>query len=267
VRSQQGRPQEALDALTGVRGDGWERGAAWLLTAWSKIALGDTAAGAQACAEALRLLDDDWALGHAEALLGGLAQAEHRFGDAVTHLTRATEAAGRLGFVAAGSLHRANLGRAHQQNGDPDAAVAAFERAIQTAQEAGDLRIVALARTRLARVLRALGRTGAARAEVRQAQRWYGTAGGGDGALLADHLAAALDDDEAALQRVLAAADPEIRMLTLDALAHLTARGGRTSEAAALLGEADRLYPSVAYLVTGDDRIDRHRAATILAGT
>jgi tetratricopeptide (TPR) repeat protein len=155
----------------------------------------------------------------------------------------------------------------HQQNGDPAAAVAAFERAIQTAQEAGDLRIVALARTRLARVLRALGRTGGARAEVRQAQRWYGTAGGDDGALLADHLGAALDDDEAALQRVLAAADPEIRVLTLDALGHLTAREGRTSEAAALLGEADRLYPSVAYLVTGEDRIDRHRAAAILAAT
>ena len=167
--------------------------------------------------------------------------------------------------MAAGSLHRTNLGRAYQQNGDPAAAITAFERAIETAGTAGDLRIVALARTRLARVFRALGRIDEARAQVGAARRWYATGGGGDGALLADHLAAALDADEVALRRVLAAADPEITLLTLDALAYVTARDGRTAEAAALLAEADGLFPAVAHLVTADDRIDRRRAAAMMA--
>ena len=117
---------------------------------------------------------------------------------------------------------------------------------------------------RLARVFRALGRIDEARAQVGAARRWYATGGGGDGALLADHLAAALDADELALRRVLAAADPEITLLTLDALAYVTARDGRTAEAAALLAEADGLFPAVAHLVTDDDRIDRRRAAAMV---
>ena len=44
------------------------------------------------------------------------------------------------------------------------------------------------------------------------------------------------------------------------ALAGLCARDGRTAQAAALLDEADALYPSVAHLVTADDRIDRDPA-------
>ena len=83
VHSQQGRPHEALAELAEFHGAGWEQGAAWLLTAWAEIALGDVARGKQACSAALAVLTDDWALGHAEALLGALAQAEHRFADAV----------------------------------------------------------------------------------------------------------------------------------------------------------------------------------------
>jgi predicted ATPase/DNA-binding SARP family transcriptional activator/tetratricopeptide (TPR) repeat protein len=259
VHSQQGRPRDALAALAECRDvlRGWERGAAWLLTAWAQIALGDVAAGKYACDEALRLLvplGDQWALAHAEALLGALAQAEHRFADAIAHLTRAAEAADRLGFLAAGSLHRTNLGRAHQQHGDPVAAVAAFEHAIETAHTAGDLRIVALARVRLARVLRAEGRPAEAREQVTAARRWYATAAGGDGALLADHLAAALDDDVPSLERTLAAAhtagDTEVELLTLDALARILADDARAAE-------ADRLLPAARHLLTDADRIDR----------
>jgi predicted ATPase len=258
VRSQQGRPQDALRELAELPATGWEEGAAWLLRAWAQIALGEIGRGREACDEALRLLDDDWALGHAEALLGALAQAEHRYADAITHLTRATAAAERLGFLGTGSLHRAGLGRALQQNGDPAAAVTAFERAIGTAHAAGDLRIVALAHTRLARVLRAEGRDDEARDHVATARRWYATAGGGDGALLADHLAAALDDDADALRRVAGRHDPETEALSLDALARIAAADGRTAEAAALLAEADRLAPP--HLVTDDDRIDKRRS-------
>ena len=125
-----------------------------------EIALGrgrPRAGGLRRGAAAAGPLGDGWALSHAEALLGALAQAEHRFADATAHLARAADAAHALGFLAAGSLHRANLGRAHEQNGDPPPRSSAFEARIGTAHAAGDLRIVALAQVRLARVWRALG--------------------------------------------------------------------------------------------------------------
>ncbi|MGB8383650.1 MAG: hypothetical protein WCG47_20770, partial [Dermatophilaceae bacterium] len=80
--------------------------------------LGDPAAGKAACDEALQLLGpigDQWALNHLEGMLGGLAQAEHRYEDAVAHLRRAAEATRRLGFAAAQAHHLANLGRAQEQ--------------------------------------------------------------------------------------------------------------------------------------------------------
>jgi tetratricopeptide (TPR) repeat protein len=259
AHSQRGRPHEALAVLAECRDvlRGWEQGAAWLLTAWAEIALGEVARGRHACDEALRLLGplgDRWALAHAEALLGGLAQAEHRFADAVVHLTRAADAADRLGFAAAGALHRTNLGRALQQSGDLPAADAMLEHAIAAGQAAGDLRVVALARVRLARVRRARGRPGEARELVEAARTWYHGAGGGDGALLAEHLAATLDGDQVALREVLVAArrdgDAEAELLTLDALAGLVPE----PEAAALREQADQLLPAVSHLVTDRDR-------------
>ena len=131
VRSQQGRAEDALALLADCRaafqrgGQVWEEGVSWLLTAWAEIALGDTARGQAACDAALRLLEplgDHWALSHAEALLGELAQAEHRFADAAAHLRRAADATHALGFAAAESHHLTNLGRAQQQSGDPSAA-------------------------------------------------------------------------------------------------------------------------------------------------
>jgi predicted ATPase/DNA-binding SARP family transcriptional activator len=254
VHSQQGRGPDALAELASCRAElaGWERGAAWLLTAWARTAVGDLAGAAAACAAALEILTplgDQWALGHAEALLGGLAQAQHRYGEAVDHLTRAAAAADRLGFVAAGGLHRAGLGRAYQQAGDPAAALDAFAAAIEAGRASGDLRVAALARVRRARLLRSLGRLDDARADARAARAWFRSAGGGDGALLAEHLVAALDADDSALETVLATAratgHTEIELLTLDAL-------GRHAE-------ADALWPAVAHLVTADDRLSGTR--------
>jgi hypothetical protein len=103
-------------------------------------------------------------------------------------------------------------------------------------------------------VLRAQDRTVPAREQVAAARRWYATAAGGDGALLADHLAAALDDDVPGLERTLAAAreagDAEVQVLTLDALARILADDARARE-------ADRLLPAARHLVTDADRIDR----------
>jgi predicted ATPase len=284
VHSQGGRPHDALTLLGGCRaefgrlGRNWDTGAAWLLTAWAEIALGETSRGRVACDEALAQLGplgDEWALSHAEALLGALAQAEHRFVDAVMHLGRAADAAHNLGFVAAGALHLTNLGRAHQQNGDHDTAIAVLERAVDTARTAGDLRIVALAHVRLGRILRALGRQQPSRDRARAAQRWYLAAGGGDGAHLAGYLSAALDADEglpqaaARLADVLAAArdahDREAEVLTLDAIARLHAEQGRVGDARSTLEAADNLMAFVRHLVTEDDRIDRDRARSLLA--
>jgi tetratricopeptide (TPR) repeat protein len=287
VHSQGGRPLESLAALAGRTNgtslaepattnalpqpvipagddiDAWEEGAAWLLTAWAETALGEVGRGRAACDEALRRLvplGDGWALSHAEALLGALAQAEHRFADATGHLARAADAAHRLGFLAAGSLHRANLGRAHEQNGDRAAAARAFEAAIGTARAAGDLRIVAHTQTRLARVRRALGDGPAARALLAEAQRWYATAGGGDGALLADHLVAALDADPDRLAGVLDAArsagDAEVEVLTLDRLARLHAEQGHADQAHELHLRAEARLPAARHVVTDGDRID-----------
>ncbi|BEL06586.1 BTAD domain-containing putative transcriptional regulator [Actinoplanes sichuanensis] len=283
VHSQQGRPADALtalaeyrtptaptadhpatsSALAGAPEADWESGAAWLLTAWASLASGDVAAARQACDEAVRRLGptgDAWALSHAEALLGGLAQAEHRFADAVTHLSRAVKAAGALDFGAAAALHRANLGRAQHQLGDLTAAKTTLKRAADDAYTAGDLRIVALARVRLARILRAEGHLDQAESEIHTALHWYATAGGGDGERLAEYLSAALAADRdaaeagAELDRVLAAAradgDVEITLLTLDRLALLRSDP-------ALAAEADTLFPTARHLITDADRIDR----------
>jgi len=110
--------------------------------------------------------------------------------------------------------------------------------------------------------LRATGRPAEARDEVAQARRWYATAGGGDGALLADHLAAVLDDDALALRRLARGPDAETAALSLDALARRAAAAGRVDRASALLAEADRLAPP--HLVTAADRIDRQAAAALL---
>ncbi|MFC6083558.1 BTAD domain-containing putative transcriptional regulator [Sphaerisporangium aureirubrum] len=283
VRSQQGRAEDALVLLAGCRADFrrlgrvWEEGASWLLSAWAEIALGATDRGKAACDEALRLLGplgDQWALNHLEAMLGGLAQAEHRFADATAHLRRAADATHKLGFAAAEAHHLAGLGRAQHQSGDHRAAIATLERAIETAHATGDLRTVAAAGLRLGRVLRSAGERRPAREVVRSARSWYAAAGGGDAAVPAEYVLAALDADDGAphaverLSAVVAAArhvhDAETEVLALDALAHLHAEQGRTGDARAALDAADLVMPAARHLVTDGERIDRDRARSLL---
>jgi tetratricopeptide (TPR) repeat protein len=207
-------------------------------------------------------------------MLGGLAQAENRFADATAHLERAADATHKLGFVAAEAHHLANLGRAQEQRGDRQAAIATLQRAIETAHATGDLRTGALAGARLGRVLRSAGQRQPARDIARLAQRWYSTAGGGDGAALAEYVLAALDADERApnaaehLGYVLATArharDVEVEVLALDALARVNAEQGRTTDAREMLDTADRVMSAARHLVTDLDRIDRDRARSIL---
>jgi tetratricopeptide (TPR) repeat protein len=204
VHTQGGRPAEAL-ALLGACRPGlerarlpWEVGASWLLAAWAHIATGDLASAGAACDRALGLLvplGDDWALAHAEGLLGELAEAQQRFDDARAHLARAAEAAGALGFEAAQAHHLLNLARAEERSGRPDTARGTLGLAIEIGQRCGDERTVAVARSRLAAVLRDAGETGPALDLAQRAVQWFASAGGGDGAALADEVLASLRPD------------------------------------------------------------------------
>jgi predicted ATPase/DNA-binding SARP family transcriptional activator len=243
VLAQQGRFRESLHALDTARvvlrelDQRWEEAASTVLTAHCLIGLGDPAAAAAACVEAARLLEDvadPWLLVHTEAMLGGVAQGEGRYAEACEHLARAAAAAGQSGFAATEAYHRANLGRAQHQAGDLDAARDTLELAIELARATGDLRVAALARVRLGRVLLAQGDPDAALAAVGAARDWYRSAGGGDGARLAECLFASMggypDPDraiahlETLVDEARAAADPEVEALALEALARLTAR-------------------------------------------
>ena len=245
VHTVQSQPRQALELSAACQtefhrlGRDWEEGASWLLSAWAHIALGALADGQTASQEALKLirpLGDNWGLSHAEALLGGLAQAEHRFADAVDHLERAAEAAGNLGFGAAAAHHLTNLGRVHQEAGDLGSARTALHQAIAAAQAVGDARTAAYARAHLGWVLRALGEHADARLVLMAAREWFEAAGGGEGAVLADYALAALDADRGLTQaanrldEVLAAArrdgQGEVEVLTLDRLARLHAERG-----------------------------------------
>lgn len=283
VHTQSGRPADALALLESCRADlarfglAWEEGASWLLAAWAHIASGNLTGGQAACTQAftlLRPLGDNWALAHAEGLLGELAQAQGRYADATAHLAAAAHASGNLGFEAAQAHHLLNLGRVQQQDGDLAISRVTLEGAIETAQRCGDNRTAAFARTRLAQVLRSAGDTATALEAVGHAVDWFTTAGGGDGARLADYLLAALHADVDApaahdeLAQVLLAAreaaDKVVEILALDALAALDARQGHLEAAQSELAAADKITAATPLLWPGD-RSDGERAKTHLA--
>ena len=209
VHTVQSQPRQALELAAACQTDfhrlgrDWEEGASWLLSAWAHIALGALADGQTASQEALKLirpLGDNWGLSHAEAILGGLAQAEHRYADAVDHLDRAADAAGNLGFGSAAAHHLTNLGRVHQEAGYLGSARTALHQAIAAAQAVGDSRTVAYARAHLGSAPRALDERTNAQLVIMAAREWFEAAGGGEGAVLADYVLAALDADRGLTQ-------------------------------------------------------------------
>ncbi|MET0789563.1 MAG: BTAD domain-containing putative transcriptional regulator [Cellulomonas sp.] len=279
LRIQQGRPGEvvalaASSIATCRRLDRvWEVTAGLLLHAYGSIMLGDTAtaaADAQEAVEHLSAIGDSWGQVHAEAMLGAIAQAEHRFDDAAGHLSRAAAASERLGFVGQASLHLASLGRVQQRGGDLVAASVTLERAIEAATAGGDLRLAATARLSLARLLRVTGDADAARALLEQTDRWYRSAGGGEGALLARCLLAAVDTPDAArlrgvLDDAARAGDAEAQVYAADALARLAAARGDRVAARELLRSADELAATAAHVLDPGDRVDAIEARAVLA--
>jgi tetratricopeptide (TPR) repeat protein len=252
----------------------WDQAANALFASRAAISAGDRVRAREARDEVqhrLEVVDDPWLHVRRDAMLGELARVERRFDDAVRHIARAAETSGRLGFLQTEAYQVSSLGRAQCQAGDYDAGAATLEAAIGKAEATGDVRLAALARVHLGRVLRALGRDAAARAALEAAAAWHRDAGGGEQAALGDCLLAALDAREGAagaegrLGAILDAArrddDGPVEVFALDALARLASEAGDAATARDLSEAADRRMEAASHFITERDRTDA-RAVT-----
>ena len=171
----------------------WDQAANALFASRAAISAGDPVRAAEARDQVqhwLRIVDDPWLQVRRDAMLGELARVEHRFDDAVDDIGRAAETSGRLGFLQTEAYQLSSLGRAQCQAGDDATGAATLELAIEKAEAVGDVRLAALARVHLGRVLRALGRGAPARTALEAAAAWHRDAGGGEQAALGDCLLA-----------------------------------------------------------------------------
>jgi predicted ATPase/DNA-binding SARP family transcriptional activator len=257
------------DALYGALDRPWDQAANWLFAARAAISAVDRVRAAAARDEVerrLRTVDDPWLHVRREAMLGELARIELRFDDAVEHIGRAASTSRRLGFLQTEAYQVYCLGRAQCQAGDHGAGADTLQVAIEKAEATGDVRMAALARVHLGRVLRALGQDGAARAALEAAAAWHRAAGGGEQAALGECLLAALDagDRVAGAEQRLGAilgdarlsGDPPVEVFALDALARIAAERGDAATARDLCVEADRQMAPAAHLITALDRAD-----------
>ena len=233
---QQGRSADVLAltsaSLTTYRRNSlpWETAASLVLAAYGSIMVGATTEATENALEALEILNpigDSWGLVHAEAMLGGIAQAEHRFDDASRALVKAAQESQRLGFVGQAALHLATLARVQQRAGRMEDATASYNEAITAAAASGDGRLAATARLNLARLHRGLGDHQRALSLLEENERWYESAGGGEGALLNRCLLYAETNNATALEELLLSArgsgNDEMHVFALDALARIAA--------------------------------------------
>jgi predicted ATPase/DNA-binding SARP family transcriptional activator len=212
----------------------------------------------------LRRVEDPWLHVRYEAARGELARLQHRFADAVLHLSRAAETSRELGFQQTEAYQVSSLGRAQCQAGDYDTGAATLQRAIDKAEATGDPRLAALIRVHLGRVLRTLGDTARARATLEVATAWHRAAGGGEQAALGECLLAALDasdrvdGSQARLESVLQVArrndDAPVEVFALDALACLAAAAGHEDLAHRLRTQADGRMAAASHFITERDR-------------
>ncbi len=222
----------------------WDQAANWLFAARAAISAGDHERSVAALAEVerwLRTVDDPWLHVRSEAIRGELARIQRRFDDAVVHIGRAAATSRRLGFLQTEAYQVASLGRAQCQAGDYDGGADNLALAIDKAEATGDVRMAALARVHLGRVLRALGHASRARVELEAAAAWHRAAGGGEQAALGDCLLAAMDaadrvaDAEDRLVAILDEArstdHPHVEVFALDALARTAAQSGDVGRA------------------------------------
>ncbi len=247
----------------------WDQAANWLFASRAAISAGNLGRAAEARDQVERWLatvDDPWLHVRRDAMLGELARIEHRFDDAVLHIGRAAQASARLGFRQTEAYQVSSLGRAQCQAGDYEAGAATLELAIEKAEATGDVRMAALARVHLGRVLRALGRDAEARTALEAATAWHRAAGGGEQAVLGECLLAAMDaqDGDSGAERRLAAlldgarrdGNAPVEVFALDALARIAAERGDVAVARELSDEAARRMASAADFITELDRAD-----------
>ena len=247
----------------------WDQAANELFAARAAISAGDerrSVDAAQRVRHWLEEVEDPWLHVRGEAMLGELARLQHRFDDAVRHIGRAADRSLQLGFQQTEAYQVASLGRAQCQAGDYDAGTATLVLAIDKAQATGDVRLAALGRVHLGRVLRATGHGGQAREVLEAASAWHRHAGGGEQAALGECLLAAMDAAdgehgaeqrlEATLDRARDADDAPVEVFALDALARIAAASGDMSAARELCEAADRRMESASHFITDLDRVD-----------
>ena len=252
--------------------------APWILSAHAALLRGDVVAASVACAEAdrlLRPLGDDWALDHLDALLGYIAQAEERYDDAATHLRRAAAAAGRLGYASTEASHLDTLGRVLEQAGQIDEAIETFERVIEIGRTTRQLRLLALGRVHLGRVLRGHGDRHAALLAVQAADHWFESSGGGEGAALAACLHGAMDAEDGdstaspvcapCSNKRVANTHPTSKSWPWTPSPDTPRTNDHFAEARRLLDAADDLMPSARHLLGSADRLDADHARTLIA--
>jgi tetratricopeptide (TPR) repeat protein len=254
----------------------WDQAANSLFAARAAISAGDMERSIEAVDHVqhwLRTVDDPWLHVRRDAVLGELARLEHRFDDAVVHIGRAAETSRRLGFRQTEAYQVFSLGRAQCQAGDYPAGSVNLDLSIDKAEATGDVRMAALARVHLGRVLRALGRVAHARAELEVAAAWHRSAGGGEQAALGECLLAAIDAADrvsGAAQRLVAILDharldddAHVEVFALDALARIAADAGNIATAHDLCETADRRMEAASHFITDFDRTDAHTVRQI----
>lgn len=216
----------------------------------------------------LQAVDDPWLRVRGDAVLGELARIQHRFDDAVVHLGRAAETSRGLGFQQTEAYQLSSLGRAQCQALDYPTGCFTLELAMNKAEATGDVRLAALVRVHLGRVLRALGQITPARTALAAATAWHRAAGGGEQAALGECLLAAIDidDPEAQAKERLTAIlddarrndDSHVEVFALDALARIAANAGDLTTALELCHAADQRMQAASDFITDLDRTDAH---------
>ena len=129
------------------------------------------------------------------------------------------------------------------------------------------MRLAALARVHLGRVLRALGQAERARTALEAATAWHRAAGGGEQAALGECLLAAHGRRGRVAGRRGAArrrssttpgtrTTPPVEVFALDALARIAAESGDVGTARELCEAADRRMEAASHFITDLDRTD-----------
>jgi predicted ATPase/DNA-binding SARP family transcriptional activator len=257
------------EALYSDVGRPWHQAANWLFAARAAISAHDQQRSVEAVAHVerwLRTVDDPWLHVRGEAVLGELARLQHRFDDAVVHLGRAAATSRRLGFQQTEAYQLSSLGRAQCQALDYLEGSSTLELAISKAEATGDVRLAALVRVHLGRVLRALGQDTRARIALTAASAWHRAAGGGEQAALGECLLAAIDIDDPdanATDRLTAILDDarrnddsHVEVFALDALARIAANAGDLATARELCHAADGRMHAASDFITDFDRTD-----------